>query len=210
MPEGLVTASGKKLGAQPAGTPDTSAFDAVVAGAKTAETDELAPPKREKPVPDEDEAKEIRRTARKTPAKPRATSAPPKAPQPAKDYTADLNGLGEALWVGLSSLPMTAGYAPLVNEANRLPMVNAWNQAAQQSPVVRGYIEQLTSGGGNTWILGVAIATVPVAITAYQLATNPQLRAQAAEANKAELTHWALSKGLLQAPAEAEDVPQAA
>lgn len=207
MAEGLRTADGKPVGVQPAGTPDTSAFDAAVAGTSETTTDELAPPTRTKPVPTEDEAREIRKTARKPSGKqagkPRATSSP--AP-PARDYTKDLDQLGEALWIGLSQLPFTQSYAPLMNEASRAPMVSAWNAAAQQSPAVRARIDQLVSGSGNSWILGVAIATIPVALGAYQIATNPQLRQAMAQQNAADVHQWAQNMGLLQETPE----PQAA
>jgi hypothetical protein len=142
--------------------------------------------------------------ARTTTAKP-ADTKPSKdgKPAPARDYTNDLNQLGEAVWLGLSQIPWTAAYAPLVNSDNRAPMVVAWTAAAQQSPAVRAKIEALVSGGGNSWVLGVAIATVPLAMTAYQIATNPDLRAAMAQQNRADVHTWAVSKGLVQVP-EAE------
>lgn len=159
---------------------------------KDAPSQELpSPPKKartEKPA-----AKPTRRTTNVT----RTTKAAPKEPLKPKDYTAALDGLGKTLWVTAAAVPYTSPYAVLINDTNRAQMVQAWNAAANSNQKVRDSIEKMTSGEGNIWVLGVAAATIPIAMGAWQIYSNPEFRAQAAEATRGELLAFARENGLV-------------
>jgi hypothetical protein len=120
----------------------------------------------------------------------RTTDAPPPVskdkPLPPKDFRGDLNAVGDGLWLGLSSIPVTSPYAALVH-ANQPGIVAAVNQGAQVNTGMRNYVEKLTSGGGNAWMLQLGLIGVNIAMQGLQLARDPELRRQLAEANTAQV-----------------------
>lgn len=134
-------------------------------------------------------------------AKPRTTAS---ADPGGKDYTGDLLSLGMNVWgaasmvhgfqfgkrktpegetVPLVKVPDLRPYAAVFNQS--LPnLATAWNQAAQQDPRVRAWVEKFTGGESPTWVLGVAVATGQFAAGCYAMAKAPaEVRAEAAEAN---------------------------
>lgn len=154
----------------------------------------------EKPA---DSKTRTRKPAAKKPspdAAPRTAAAEPAG----KDYTGDLLSLGMQGWAAASlvrgfqfgkrktpdgevkplvSVPDLRPYAAVFNQS--LPgLATAWNQAAQQDPRVRAWVEKYTGGDSPVWILGVAAATGQFAAACMAMAKAPaEVKAQAAEAN---------------------------
>lgn len=136
-------------------------------------------------------------------AKPRTATAPAAG----KDYTGDLLSLGMNVWGAASmvhgfqfgrrktpdgvrplvSVPDLRPYAAVFNQS--LPnLATAWNQAAQQDPRVRAWVEKYTGGEAPTWVLGVGVAMGQFAAACYAMAKAPaEVRAEAAEVNDAAL-----------------------
>lgn len=140
--------------------------------------------------------------ARTTSAVPETAESKPRTPKAApsaRDYTEELSGLASALWLGLAALPPTKGYAVLV-KAQTPALVPAWNTAAQQNATIRRGVEYLTASGG-TWIIGVAMASAPIAMGALALARDPRRRAELAEQTDRDLGEFLTDNGLRPADA---------
>lgn len=144
----------------------------------------------------------------------KAVAAPgkPAAAGASVDYSAELAGLATSLWIGGSAIK--GGKLPLIGL--RVPdarpfayvlhqqtpqLVGAWNQAAQQSPTVRGWVEKLAGEGSWQWVLAVGVTSANFLASCAELARseNAGLRAQLAERNDAEMAEF-----LGQAMADAE------
>jgi len=111
-----------------------------------------------------------------------------------KDFTEDLKAIGDGLWLGLSSIPVTAPYAALVH-MHQDGLVSAINSGAQVNPGVRNAVEKLTSGTGSSWALHLGILGVNVAMQGYQLMKDPELRRQITEANAAQVQAYMQQMG---------------
>lgn len=100
--------------------------------------------------------------------KARVTSAPPTGlgSSETRDYTPDLVGLSQSLYVVMAMIPPTQAQAALWR-MNAPAMVPAWNMAAQQNEQVRAALEWLS--GPGTWPVAVAAATVPFALQSVAL-----------------------------------------
>ncbi len=97
-----------------------------------------------------------------------------------RDYTEDLMGLAQTVWLGAAILPPTRPYAQVFKQAAP-GMVVAWNRAAQQNPAVRGKIEQWTGDSSWAWVIGVTMATTPVLAGIWELSRpmkDPKLKAE--------------------------------
>lgn len=151
--------------------------------------------------PAADKARTTKSVPEPSEAKPASTRAAPVA----RDYTDELSGLASALWLGLAALPPTKGYAVLV-KAQTPALVPAWNTAAQQNATIRRGVEYLTASGG-TWIIGVAMASAPIAMGALALVRDPARRAELAAQTDRDLSEFLTDNGLR--PAE-DAVPAAA
>lgn len=136
------------------------------------------------------------RVTGKTAAAVATTGQPPAG----RDYSEDLAGLGLSVWVGASALK--GGRLPVVKvpvpdlrpfayvwHAELGRGVAAWNNAAQHSPAVRGWVEKLAGEGSWQWVIGVGIWSANLLAGFQELAAkeNAGLRAQAAAANDANL-----------------------
>jgi len=142
--------------------------------------------------------------------KPRTTSKvppPPKAKaggkeQPAGDYTETLTSFGSAVWLGLAAVPVAHAQALGAVWKHQLPaQVRAWNAAAQQDAGVRRMVEKLSAG--PTWVIGVAIATAPLAGAAVAIIRDPQVRADLAKQTQDEFADF-LKSAAPEQPAEPE------
>ena len=111
----------------------------------------------------------------------------PIKPSKPRDYTADLAGLGQSVWMGAVALPPTRPYAHVFKSC--LPgMVHAWNEAAQQNAQVRHALDRLAGEGSYAWVLGVALSTAPLVAGCLELAKSgktPEEKAQRKEVRKA-------------------------
>jgi hypothetical protein len=121
---------------------------------------------------------------RKDPAdEPRTTSTPPPPPPPAppaaksepRDYTADLQGAGTAVWVGLSSTPWTKAHAWLWRSQIG-GLAAGLNEGAQHNAAVRRYVEKIAGEGSVLWVLPVATSVASLAVGSWQLLQDKQLR----------------------------------
>jgi hypothetical protein len=119
-----------------------------------------------------------------------------------KDFTSDLAAIGDGLWLGLSSIPVTAPYAALVH-MHQDGLVQAINSGAQVNPGVRNAVEKLTSGTGSAWALQLGIIGVNVAMQGYQLMKDPELRRQVTEANAAQMQAYMQQMGAVQVAEDA-------
>jgi len=135
----------------------------------------------------------------------RTTSKAPadKKPLAPRDFTADLDALGNGLWLGLSQLPATAPYAALLH-MQQPAIVAAVNAGAQVNPSVRNFCDKLTSGTGNAWALQLGVVAVNVGLQGMQLARNPELRAQLAQANSVAVAQFIEQMGVVQAEQAAQ------
>jgi hypothetical protein len=86
-----------------------------------------------------------------------------------RDYTPDLVGLSQSLYVVMAMIPPTQAQAALWR-MHAPAMVPAWNMAAQQNQQVRAALEWLS--GPGTWPVAVAAATVPFALQSVALWRN--------------------------------------
>jgi hypothetical protein len=191
-------------------------FHRMMAGAADGSSPDeapAAPPKRE-PKTDVEQPKPRRgrppksdrartRDAKPTDAKAKGGKAADLKPQ---DFTADLTAIGDGLWLGLSSIPVTAPYAALVH-ANQAGIVAAVNQGAQVNPGVRNAVEKMTSGTGSAWALQLGILGVNIAMQGYSLMKDPELRRQITEANSQQVQQYMAQMG---AVAATEAAPEAA
>jgi hypothetical protein len=209
MAEGLTLPDG----AMPAAAVDVENGEAdfarmMVAGAEgvsgPADNEPAAPPKR---AADDEKPRRGRPTkatrARTRDAKP-GDGKPGDKPKPITphDFTGDLMAVGDGLWIGLSSIPFTAPYAAVVH-ANQANIVSAINAGAQVNPGVRNAVEKLTSGTGSALALQLAVVGANVAMTGWQIAKDPELRAQVVEANSKAVKSYMEQLGAVQV-AEAE------
>lgn len=140
-------------------------------------------PRRSKPgpgAPKRSDAEKPRTTDKpaSTPAKEPPKSQPAPAGPP-KDYTEDIGGALTLVWMGLASVPFTRAHAAIVR-GQTPAMVPAWNQAAQQNPTVRKYVEKLSGEGSWAWVIPVTIVTVPLAAGMWQVTRDRDLRQQLA------------------------------
>lgn len=212
MAEGLATPDGAAL---PAASVDVESgeqdFNAMLAragenvGAHSPESEPAAPPKRV--VIDKSDPGSVPNAprrgrppkaerARTREVKPGADKEPAKL-EP-RDYRPALDALGEVIWLGASQLPFTKPFAPLLNAESRAPMVAAWNEAANQNASVRNAVEKMTGGGGSTWVLGVAMATIPLGMGVFQILTaSPETKEALRQKANADLKAWATAKGLV-------------
>jgi hypothetical protein len=199
MPEGLATPSGAALSATPVDAANGEAdFARMMASAADGVSgpdvsEPAAPPKRAidttdpgfTPKPGRGRPpKSVR--ARTRDAKPGEGAKGKDQPLTPKDFTADLTAVGDGLWLGLSSIPVTAPYGALVH-MYQPQLVAAINQGAQVNPGVRNFVEKLSSGTGNAWILQLAVIGVNVGMQGLQIMRDPELRRQVTEANSQQV-----------------------
>jgi len=216
MAEGLATPDGSALPATPVDVENGQAdFARMMAGAAEgvsgpADNEPSAPPKRS--VPAEPSAppkprrgrpqKDVR--ARTREAKPGDGKPGAKTEIAPKDFTADLTAIGDGVWLGLSSIPVTAPYAALVH-MHQPQLVSAINEGAQVNPGLRNAVEKMTSGAGSAWMLQLGIIGVNIAMQGYQLMKDPELRAQVTEANSQAVQAYLQQAGVIPVPeADAE------
>jgi hypothetical protein len=178
----LVTADGQQIDVDAGNIEFARAMRAPEPDEPTAK----APPR--KPPADPDAPKPKRGRPPKD-AQPRTTAAKPSAPLAAKDYSPALQELAVGAWVCASAVKPLKAHAALWR-ATSAPMVDAWNVAANKNAVVRQKVEKLTTGEGGTWILGVAMASIPFAFGALELLRDKDKRAELAQANDAEFDKW--------------------
>lgn len=151
-------------------------------------TDVPAPPKRQ--VPDKTDpgyTPNVEKPKRGRPRKEdaaRTTKEPAKdsKPLPPKDFTPELNVIGDSVWLGASQVKQIAPYAAVIHSAQPA-IVSALNAGAQVNPGLRAKIEASTSGAGNAWMLQLAVVGVQVGLTMMKVARDPELRAQLVEVN---------------------------
>jgi hypothetical protein len=153
-----------------------------------AQPDYPAPPKKDPEAPQPSRRgrppKDAHDKARTSPKPSAKVSGPP------KDYTGALADTATGVWVSLSALPFTRAYAAVWKQTSP-GMVSAWNQAAQQNAQVRTYAEKLASGEGGVWILGVAMASVPLVAGCWEVfKADKGTRDQVAAHNDAEFEKW--------------------
>lgn len=157
-----------------------------------AEPDYAPPPKKPAPAPGE-APQPSRRGRPPKDAHDKARTSPKPAAKPTgppKDYTEALAETGTGVWVSLSALPFTKPYAAVWKQSTP-GMVSAWNQAANQNTQVRGVVDKLASGEGGVWILGVAMASVPLVAGCWEIfKATPDQRAQVAAHNDDEFQAW--------------------
>lgn len=156
------------------------------------EDEKRTPPKRQPREVVHEEDKPRRGRPSKADAARTTTKAPakePGKPLPPKDFTADLNAAADGLWLGASQLPIAAPYAAVVH-AYQPAIVAAVNQGAQVNADVRNYVEKMTSGAGNAWMLQLAVVGIQMGMTMMQVAKNPEFKAQLVETNNAQVAAY--------------------
>lgn len=152
--------------------------------------------------PRKDAADKPRTTGKVTPPPAKAKNTGGKE-QPAADYTDTLSSFGSAVWLGLAAVPVAHAQALGAVWKHQLPaQVQAWNAAAQQDPGVRRMVEKLSAG--PTWVIGVAIATAPLAGAAVAIIRDPKVRADLAAQTQAEFAEFLKSAAPEQEAAEPE------
>lgn len=167
-------------------------FHAAMAAPEPDETpDYPAPPRKDpaappKPARGRKTGDDQPRTAKRVPAAPGKGKT---ADVPLQDFTKGLTDVGTAVWVGLAGLPWTRPYSVLW-KAQLPAQVNAWNNAAAENAQVRAKVAKIASGEGNLWILGVALATAPLAGGVVALLGDREVRAQFAAQAEADLDAW--------------------
>lgn len=163
MPEGLTTADGQPVNADPVGSEDADFAQMMVGAAKAADSDTAkeapAPPKKNAEAPygykDDGTPKKAAGRPRKDKASQPRVTAPKKAAGK-KDYTADLKGLVQTLWGATAAFaPADAGAILIHGE----PMVKAWNDLAAENAQVAKGIEWLTTGSAYG---AVVMTTAPL------------------------------------------------
>jgi hypothetical protein len=147
-------------------------------------------PKRGRPTR---ETRARTREAKPGDAKPGAKAAELKP----KDFRSDLTAIGDGLWLGLSSIPVTAPYAALVH-MHQAGLVDAINQGAQVNPSVRNAVEKMTPGTGSAWALQLGIIGVNIGMQAWSLAKDPELRRQVMDANSQQVQNYMQQMGAVQ------------
>lgn len=196
MAEGLLLPDGSAPAAVVDVENGEADFARMMAGASEgvsgpAENEPAAPPKREPREPSQPKrgrpTKDVR--ARTRDAKATDTKAGKAAALPPKDFRADLNAVGDGLWIAASSIPVAAPYAALVH-LHQPSLVDAINQGAQVNPGVRNAVEKLTSGTGSAWALQLALVGANIAMQGWAIAKDPQLRQQLVESNAAQIQQY--------------------
>jgi len=123
------------------------------------------------------------RTAKSVPAAARARGSGPAGPP--GDYTETLQGFGQAVWMAAASVPVPHVRAlAAVWQVQLDAQVDAWNKAAQADANVRRMVERLQ--GGPMWVVGVAVATAPLAGGAIVIMRDEKIRAELAAQTEAE------------------------
>lgn len=123
--------------------------------------------------------------------KPRVTTAAAATGGEPVDYTKDLAQLASYVHAGMCMMERTHAHAALW-KGTTPKMVAAWNTAANKNEKVRSGVE-LLAGGDTTWVLGVALASLPFVQGAYVLWRDPQseIATRLADATKADLENAA-------------------
>lgn len=180
----LETESGRKV--------DIDA-DAITAEFQQAMNDDTpptqAPPRRPPKPPADPDAPKPRRGRLPKAEQSRTTTA---AASPVKDdYTADAEQTVGGLWAVAAMLPPTQPYA-LVIDANSDALVGALAAGAKHNSTIRKFV----SSGGNSWMLQLAGVGMSMGMQALQLARDPQMRAQAAQATRDKLKAALAAQGI--------------
>ncbi|MBO2460980.1 hypothetical protein [Actinomadura violacea] len=159
MTEGLMTSDGKPVDSEPVGSEDQDFAQMMVGAAKAADSDAAkeapAPPKKsaEAPYgykPDGTPKKAAGRPRKDRASQPRVQA--PKKTEAKKDYTEELTGLVQTLWMATAAFAPADAGAIQVHGSN---VVKAWNDLAQENSQVAKGIEFLTTGS----MYGAVVAT---------------------------------------------------
>jgi hypothetical protein len=159
MSEGLMTPEGKSVDSEPVGSEDQDFAQMMVGAAKAADSDSAkeapAPPKKNADAPYGFKPDGTPKKAAGRPRKDRASQPRVQAPKQAqakKDYTEDLTGLVQTLWMATAAFAPADAGAIQVHGPN---VVKAWNDLAQENSQVAKGIEFLTTGS----MYGAVVAT---------------------------------------------------
>jgi len=206
-------------------------------GSPAAAADQVMPAPPRKPDPSEQDGQPAtsrsRRSSRsKSDNKARVTEPEPEPAAPVEGKWAEgLMVTGEQAWLVLSlnsgikvgkrqtkggpkpllSLPDTRPYAAMLRQ--HMPaLAKTWGEAAKQNPTVRRYVSKIAgSGGGGSWMLGVAFSSAMFAMGCMSLGReeNAELRAHLAAQNDQALAQYmqemADALGLTETETETEE-----
>ncbi len=177
---------------------DAAKVEAEFARAMSADVtgDVPAPPRRPESDP---EAPKPRRGRPPKEDRARVSTAPsePSRPVPApRDYTKDLNGLAEGVWLTLGLFPVSAPYAAIVR-LNQPGLVAAVNSAAQKSPAVRRWVDQAATGSGGVWAVQLGVVAAGMALQTWQVMRDPELRAALAAQTQQEIRDYLVANKLV-------------
>lgn len=160
--------------------------------------DEVAPPKRQAPTAQPDDAPKPKR-GRPPKAEKARTTDKAAAVVTKDDYTEDAQNLVGAVWTVAASIPVTQPYA-LVVHTNADALSGALAEGAKHNATIRAFV----SSGQSSWMLGLASVGLSMGMQAFAIAKDPQLREKAAAKTRADLMDALVAKGI-QVP-EAADV----
>ena len=106
-----------------------------------------------------------------------------------KDFTADLTGVTDAVWLCASQLPVAAPYAAIM-KMNQPGLVGALNMGANQNAQVRNFVEKLSGGGNGSWMMSLGMVGVGMFLQGYQMAQSPEFKQQVMAANQAAVQNY--------------------
>jgi hypothetical protein len=111
----------------------------------------------EPPAPKQDtKARTVKADPKSRTARPKKEAQPVPEAQPASYYEEKLSELAGNVWFVLGTIsPADAGALDTASPG----MVKAWAKACEQDPKVRQFVD---STGKNSWVVGVAMSTVPL------------------------------------------------
>jgi hypothetical protein len=151
-----------------------------------------APPSHNKPEPPEYQPKHTARRGRPPKAaepKPATTKAAPvKA-----DYTSQAQALVGSVWTVAASVPPTQAFAFVLNN-NADALASALAAGAKSNEAIRNFVD---GGGDAGWKLQLAAVTVSMGMQTMSLMKDQDLRAQAAEHTRAQLSEAMKAHGIV-------------
>ena len=189
MSEGLMTTDGKPVPLE-------------VVSAEREFNAAMAAPEGDVPAPRKmtAEAKEAirtqpKRSPRARPDKTEKARVVPSASQKVdKDFTEDVQGITQGLWLTAASIPPTQAYAAII-KLNQPALVASLNQGAQNNAAVRGYVEKMSSGSGGMWMVSLGVTVANMGMQTLQLMKDPQLRRDMAAQTRQELDAFLKANG---------------
>lgn len=196
MPE-LTTPAGKPVDAA---APDAAAINAdFTAAMNDSGPDEQAPPRRQ---PRQAPAEDTGKPKRGRPPKDEKSRTTDKTAAVVKDdYTEDAQNFVGTVWTVAASIPVTQPYA-LVVESNSDGLVLALAEGAKHNATIRSWV----STGQSSWMLGLASVGLSMGMQTWQLMSDPELRAEAAQTTREHLKAAMRAKGIQVPEPEPADV----